>query len=494
MVRQLTLNQTVKLIRDIALSHNQINTVYFGDVWEFLAQTDNTYPAMFYSLTGSSISGKTLGMDFSLFFLDRQLQDETNETDVLSDQLLIAQDIYAMMRYPKFDWDIDENVNIEFFTENENDYLSGVKIDITIYYPMMTDRCQVPSNYTYPDFIGTGNDSMGSINYIKFLLDYATLSSFPNSGEVGKIYVANDTNKIYRFVDNIYVEISPTTAISWGGISGTLSNQTDLQSALNVKIPYTGASQDLNLGSKNLIVNNIFDGFSSITASATQIVLTINSVPSYLVIGSGGQTIKLPDATTLQKGAVYVFNNNQSSGSITVNNNSNTLIVSIPSGGYALVELIDNSIAAGSWDRHFQSPSNVSWSTNTFDYAGSFVNGTWNGNVVQPNRGGSGQSTYTDGQLLIGNTSGNTLSKATLTPGVGIGIANGNGSITISSTITQGIIYKLRSTYALMIADGTPTINTIYTITNDENKSYNRSTYLWKTDGNREWIASTPDN
>jgi len=54
--------------------------------------------------------------------------------------------------------------------------------------------------------------------------------------------------------------------------------------------------------------------------------------------------------------------------------------------------------------------------------------------------------------------------------------------------------YKIKTTYAEMIADGTPTVTTIYSITNDENKSYTRSTYLWKTDGNREWIASTPDN
>jgi fibronectin-binding autotransporter adhesin len=48
-------------------------------------------------------------------------------------------------------------------------------------------------------------------------------------------------------------------------------------------------------------------------------------------------------------------------------------------------------------------------------------------------RGGTGQSTYTDGQLLIGNTVGNTLTKATLTAGAGVSIVNGNGSITISS-------------------------------------------------------------
>ena len=48
--------------------------------------------------------------------------------------------------------------------------------------------------------------------------------------------------------------------------------------------------------------------------------------------------------------------------------------------------------------------------------------------------GGTGQTTYTDGQLLIGNTTGNTLSKATLTAGTGITITNGSGTITIASS------------------------------------------------------------
>lgn len=48
--------------------------------------------------------------------------------------------------------------------------------------------------------------------------------------------------------------------------------------------------------------------------------------------------------------------------------------------------------------------------------------------------GGTGQSSYTDGQLLIGNSTGNTLDKATLTAGYGITITNGPGSITIEGT------------------------------------------------------------
>ena len=50
------------------------------------------------------------------------------------------------------------------------------------------------------------------------------------------------------------------------------------------------------------------------------------------------------------------------------------------------------------------------------------------------NQGGTGQTSYTDGQLLIGNSSGNTLTKATLTAGTNITITNGNGSISIAAS------------------------------------------------------------
>jgi len=185
----------------------------------------------------------------------------------------------------------------------------------------------------------------------------------------------------------------------------------------------------------NISVNSIFEGFTSIAASASLITLTASSTPYYLVTGSGGQTIKLPDATTLPIGAVFDFNNNQSSGAITVNNNSNTLVVSIPSGGYTSVILTANSNAAGTWDRHDQAPSNVSWSTNTFDYPGSITSATWNGSTVAVNRGGTGLgSTPTNGQLLIGN--GTNYSLATLTAGTNIAITNTAGGISIATTGT----------------------------------------------------------
>jgi hypothetical protein len=84
-------------------------------------------------------------------------------------------------------------------------------------------------------------------------------------------------------------------------------------------------------------------------------------------------------------------------------------------------------------------------------YSGDLYNGatkiitgtTWTGTTISPAYGGTGQTTYTDGQLLIGNSTGNTLTKATLTAGSGINISNSSGSITIAIAGGTGVATAL---------------------------------------------------
>lgn len=75
-------------------------------------------------------------------------------------------------------------------------------------------------------------------------------------------------------------------------------------------------------------------------------------------------------------------------------------------------------------------------STITFkiDKDGIITSGTWAGNALTAYYGGTGQQTYTDGQLLIGNSATSGLTKANLSPGVGISVVNGNGSITVNNS------------------------------------------------------------
>ena len=54
-------------------------------------------------------------------------------------------------------------------------------------------------------------------------------------------------------VSPIYIKVSydgggGITEVAWGDITGTLSDQTDLQSALDLKVPYIGATTNVNLG------------------------------------------------------------------------------------------------------------------------------------------------------------------------------------------------------------------------------------------------------
>lgn len=81
------------------------------------------------------------------------------------------------------------------------------------------------------------------------------------------------------------------------------------------------------------------------------------------------------------------------------------------------------------------------------------------GKPIEVGNGGTGQSSYTNGQLLIGNTTGNTLTKATLTAGTGIQITNGGGSITITSQGPSGVDPNIFD-FRLTLVSGTPVMTT----------------------------------
>lgn len=66
---------------------------------------------------------------------------------------------------------------------------------------------------------------------------------------------------------------------------------------------------------------------------------------------------------------------------------------------------------------------------------GTLTSGIWQAGVIGTAYGGTGQSSYADGEILIGTSTTGGLAKATLTGGDGMTVTNGNGSITISADL-----------------------------------------------------------
>jgi len=71
-------------------------------------------------------------------------------------------------------------------------------------------------------------------SYVDDIVEVANYAALPVVGETGKIYLTLDNNKIFRWSGSVYIEVAANNAI-WGAITGTLSSQTDLQTALDTK-------------------------------------------------------------------------------------------------------------------------------------------------------------------------------------------------------------------------------------------------------------------
>ena len=282
----------------------------------------------------------------------------------------------------------------------------------------------------------------------------------------------------------------------------------------------TGANSNvLRDANGNITTNSIFEGYLSVPAAGTTTTLTAASAPNYVVTGSGGQTFKLPDATTLPNGVNFTFNNNQSSGTIVVQNNSGTTIATVQSGAFIDVSLLNNSTAAGSWDNHNSPPSNASWSTNTLSWAGSYIGGTWNGNAIGVAYGGTGATslaganipvtsavnTFTATQTFNGSSStfGTTLLDANETVNVVAAAPSATTNFYIQSGAVQYYTTNAANNWTLNIAFSSGTsLNTALAVgqsvtftlvtTQGSTAYYNNAVTIDGTAVTPKWIGGAP--
>jgi hypothetical protein len=202
-------------------------------------------------------------------------------------------------------------------------------------------------------------------SYVDDVVEVANFAALPAIGETGKIYITLDNNKVYRWTGSTYVEIAANNAV-WGAITGTLSNQTDLQNALNAKVPYTGATANVNLGTYTLLAAQIK------ATSSAGLSINANSGTQIADLGAGGgANMTLFGGLT---GTSASFSSSVTGNTIVKSGGTSSQFLkadgSVDSSTY-----LTTSSASSTYVPYTGATTNVDLGTNTFASQNIYVNG-----------------------------------------------------------------------------------------------------------------------
>ncbi|MDE3022114.1 MAG: hypothetical protein KGI54_09655 [Pseudomonadota bacterium] len=165
-----------------------------------------------------------------------------------------------------------------------------------------------------------------------------------------------------------------------------------------VNLAYSSSGGTSNIVSRdshgNCHANNFESKNTSNSATGTITLTNASSRIQVFSSGSGTATIVLPDATTLNNGHAFEFNNN-ASGNLTINANGGGNLTTMIPGSYLYIVLLSNSLAAGQWDYHWFMPSTAAYGTNGITVTG-YINATTkleiNGNTLNAIAGWTDES------------------------------------------------------------------------------------------------------
>lgn len=355
-------------------SHGQIDLRY-------LEQDADYYPWM-HVIPGTITPREGLreySFDITFSDLTRDKEHEAEYIrEAISDCTRLAEDLLAEIKNGNTLFDplvqsVDGSTITPFIHEDTHT-LTGVTLSLSIRVPWNWSACDIPADYA-PGGSGSGGEAIGgccvtlqvggidNVNQSLLNLLAGTNMTITDNGDGSVTF--DSTGGI--------------SSVSWGSILGTLSNQTDLQNALDLKadisslaavatsgdyndlsnlptipditglVPYSGATSDVNLGVHVITMNDgAYDSemspqffgvennggtiFGELTYNSLQI--TDNTIQSTMQITATG--ISFPDATIQTTAAVAQVNSdwNAVSGVAEILNKP-TIPTSLPPSGAA---------------------------------------------------------------------------------------------------------------------------------------------------------------
>jgi len=219
-----------------------------------------------------------------------------------------------------------------------------------------------------------------------------------------------------------------TIAVASGGTGVTTSASNSANSVV---------LRDANV---NIAANNTFNGITVTTAASLTTTMTAaSSFYQKLTAGTGGQTFKLPDATTVPAGATYIFDND-SSGTMTIQDNAGGAVDTIQPGSIDYIFLEAGGTVAGSWSNYALIPDTYDFNTTTASFGNAAItNATWSATAITSAFGGTGLTTFSSSNYALYSTSPSILTAGTLpvlAGGTGVTTSTGSGSNVLNTSPT----------------------------------------------------------
>ena len=210
---------------------------------------------------------------------------------------------------------VKETTDKKFMTSSEKTKLSGIEsgaqvnklevikvngearpivnkeVEITIDYGSYIPTTEKGSANGVATLGGDGKVPSSQLpSYVDDVLEFNNKSSFPTTGESGKIYVAKDTNLTYRWSGSAYVEISPSLALgetsstAYPGDKGktNATNISSLQTRMT-NVENKNSSQDTE-------ISNIKNGTTTVAKATTSTKLATARTIAINGDGSGSTT------------------------------------------------------------------------------------------------------------------------------------------------------------------------------------------------------------